>query len=146
MARALSDARAAALVGRIPAASTSAVACAASPRAFHGAWRAWARSRATGDKSAMAGRYGERLRRASQRQSLRAVVEESRHDPVELRRLLVVREHACRIKNRELKGRVERHESASVLDWSLDRLLPPDQQDRLTEAAYGAANIQVEMT
>ena len=40
-----------ALVGRTPAASTRAVAWAASPRAFQGAWRAWARRRATGDSA-----------------------------------------------------------------------------------------------
>src|SRR5688572_23944019 len=128
------------------AASTSAVACAASPRAFHGAWRAWARSKATGDKSAMVGRYGERLRRASQRRSLRPVREEARHDPIELRRLFVVRQHAGWIENRELERRVERHEAASVLDWGLDSLFSPHEHDRLTETSDGAANIQVEMT
>src|SRR5690242_11768343 len=52
-------ARAEAFVGRIPAASTRAVTCAASPRAFHGAWRACARSKATFDSGAMRGRGRE---------------------------------------------------------------------------------------
>src|SRR5580698_5834717 len=52
MARALSAARADELVGLTPAASTSAVAWLARPRAFQGAWRAWARSTAI-DESVM---------------------------------------------------------------------------------------------
>src|SRR5690348_2093691 len=39
----------------MPAASTSAVACAARPRAFQGAWRACARNSATGALSDMIG-------------------------------------------------------------------------------------------
>src|SRR5215831_6782130 len=65
MERALGAARADAFVGRTPAASTSAVTCAARPRAFHGACFAWARSRESGD-SAMQQRErdGERGTRA----------------------------------------------------------------------------------
>src|ERR1043166_2650263 len=48
MERALGAARADALVGCKPAASTSAVTCAARPRAFQGAWRACARRSASG--------------------------------------------------------------------------------------------------
>jgi hypothetical protein len=49
MARALGTARAEALVGRTPAASTSAAAWEASPRAFHGAYVACERRSATGE-------------------------------------------------------------------------------------------------
>src|SRR6185503_15199293 len=51
MARALGAARAEAFVGRTPAASTSAVTCAARPRAFHGACRECALKRAIGDSA-----------------------------------------------------------------------------------------------
>src|SRR5687767_3967704 len=146
MARALSDARAAALVGRIAAASTSAVACAASPRAFHGAWRAWARSRVTGDKSAMVGRYGERLPRASQRQASRAVGEELHHDAVELRRLLVVWQHPRRIEDGQPQLGVDREEAPRILDRSLDGLLTPDQHHRLAKTPHRTPDVEVEMS
>src|SRR6185295_9316618 len=59
MERAVGAARADALVGRTPAASTRAVTCAARPRAFHGAWRACARSSAIGDSAATGRRQNE---------------------------------------------------------------------------------------
>src|SRR5689334_893651 len=83
MERALGAARAEALVGRTPAASTSAVTCAASPRAFQGACRACARRRAIGE-SAMT---GGKLERQSRADVLRAL---------ERNRAAVIADHAMR--------------------------------------------------
>ena len=64
--RALGAARADALVGRMPAASTKAVTWAARPLAFQGAWREWARRRISPKRAA-----------STTRRRLRSVVAES---------------------------------------------------------------------
>src|SRR5688500_6319221 len=93
----------------------------------------------------MAGRYGERLRGASQRESSGVLSEKPSHDTVELHRLLIVRQHPRRVEDTEMNGGIERKEAAGILDRSLDRLFSPDEKYRLPQPAHRAPDVEVEV-